>query len=179
MNHNSDDLKLGRFLSLILRHDPGAAGITLDENGWADVNELITGTNRTGRTLDFEILQRIVLENNKNRYSFNEDQTKIRANQGHSIEVDVELEKQNPPDILYHGTASRFLDSIMKEGLKAKERQYVHLSADIETAVTVGKRHGVAVVLEVDTKSMVEDGAEFWISKNKVWLCKSVPVKYL
>lgn len=176
---NKNDDKLGRFLSLVLRHQPSAAGITLDQNGWADVEALVAGTKRTGRHINKDILERIVRENNKNRYSFNEDHTKIRANQGHSLAVDVELESQTPPDLLYHGTAVDYLDSIMKQGITKQNRQHVHLSDEKETAVRVGKRHGKPVVLAVDAAAMVKDGLIFWCSENGVWLCDCVPKKYL
>jgi len=173
-----EDVKLGRFLSLVLRHDPGAAGITLDEHGWADVDELLDGVRGTGRKIDREILERIVRENSKQRYAFNQDRTKIRANQGHSLPVDVELRQERPPQYLYHGTASRFLPSIRAEGLKKMSRQYVHLSADYETAVAVGRRHGSPAVLTIDAAAMVRDGTVFYRSENGVWLCEHVPAKY-
>ena len=179
MEQNRDDIKLGRFLSLVLRHEPEAAGIALDGNGWADVQRLIAGVRATGRQLDLETLERVVRENDKSRYSFNEDHSKIRANQGHSIAVDLKLEARTPPDVLYHGTASRFLDAIMRDGLIPRERQYVHLSADIETAIDVGSRHGKPVILYIDTAAMGRDGHSFWLSENQVWLCKAVPRQYL
>lgn len=175
MEQSKQDAELGRFLSLVLHHNPLAAGIRLDPNGWADVNELLTGANRSGKRIDREALERIVRENNKRRYSFNEDHTKIRANQGHSIEVVVELRIQTPPRTLYHGTASRFLDSIRQQGITKRNRQHVHLSADIETAVKVGSRHGKAVVLFIDAAAMAKDGYTFYLSENGVWLCDAVP----
>lgn len=177
-DQSRDDVKLGRFLSLVLRHDPGAAGIELDGHGWADVDELLAGVERTGRRIDREALERIVRENNKQRYAFNSDHTKIRANQGHSIPVDVELREARPPQYLYHGTAERSLPAIQREGLKKMSRQYVHLSANFETAVAVGRRHGRPVVLTIDAEAMVRDGAVFYRSENGVWLCESVPAKY-
>ncbi len=173
--------KIGKFLSLVLRHDPGAAGIRLDDNGWADVKELIHGVNETGRTLDLEMLKEIVRTNDKKRFSFSDDGTRIRANQGHSIQVDVELKAAVPPDVLYHGTATRFLGSILnaKEGLRAGSRLYVHLSKDYDTAVKVGMRHGVPAVLRVDASGMMRDGFVFYLSENGVWLVERVPVKYL
>lgn len=140
MEQSKSDIKLGRFLSLVLRHDP-AAGIILDENGWADV-QLLAGVRQTGRPISMGALERIVRENNKKRYSFNQDHSKIRANQGHSLEVDVELQPQTPPDALYHGTTDRFLGSILKTGLQKQNRQHIHLSAEVETAANVGRRHG-------------------------------------
>lgn len=131
------------FLSLILRHNPQTIGIKLDRHGWADVDELIQKINRHGQyKIDLKTLKQIVAEDEKQRYSFSEDGTKIRANQGHSIPVDVELEKAVPPDVLYHGTAERFYDSIMQKGLLPMSRLYVHLSKDTQTAEKVGRRHG-------------------------------------
>lgn len=171
--------KLSIFISLILRHKPETIGIQLDEHGWADVEELINGINSTSRTIDMDILDEIVRTDNKQRYSFNDDKTLIRANQGHSIPVDVELEEKEPPEFLFHGTASRFLYPIMRDGLKPMSRLYVHLSKDIETAIKVGKRHGEPVVLKVDTKKMYEDGVKFYLSQNGVWLTKYVDMKYI
>lgn len=175
---SNSDVKLGRFLSLVLRHDPSAAGITLDEHGWADVDELLAGVNRTGRKIDMAVLERIVRENNKQRYAFNEGRTKIRANQGHSISVDVELKAAEPPKYLYHGTASRFLPAIQAEGIRKMSRQYVHLSGDFETAMAVGRRHGIPVVVTIDAAAMARDGVSFYRAENGVWLCGHVEPKY-
>lgn len=171
--------KLSKYISMILRHKPEAAGICLDEHGWAKVDELLTGIKNTGREITMEILEEIVASDNKQRYSFNEDKTLIRANQGHSISVDVEMQELIPPEVLYHGTADRFLESILIQGLKPMGRKYVHLSRDIETAVNVGKRHGKPVVLKVDTKKMTEDGMKFYLSENGVWNTVMVPADYL
>ncbi len=171
--------QLSKFISLLLRHHPEAAGITLDEHGWADVNELLEGITRTGRKIDMGILKEIVASDNKKRYSFNEGKTLIRANQGHSIPVDVELKERKPPELLYHGTAARFLDGIRAEGLKPMGRLHVHLSKDTETAVKVGKRHGLPVVLTVYSGKMYQDGQTFYLSENGVWLTKGVSIKYL
>ncbi|MDE5589739.1 MAG: RNA 2'-phosphotransferase [Acetatifactor sp.] len=170
--------KLSVFISLVLRHKPDAAYITLDEHGWANVEELLNGINNTGRKIDMEILEKIVATDNKQRYSFNQDKTLIRANQGHSIPVDVELEEHEPPEFLYHGTAARFLDSIMNEGLKPMSRLYVHLSKDTETALKVGKRHGDPVILRIHSRDMYNDGYKFYLSENGVWLTKKVDVRY-
>lgn len=171
--------KLSMFISLVLRHKPDEAHITLDEHGWADVKELLAGINDTGRKIDMDILEEIVRTDNKQRYSFNEDKTLIRANQGHSIPVDVELEEKQPPKFLYHGTADRFLESIMIEGLKPMSRLYVHLSKDEETAVKVGKRHGKPVVLKIGAEEMYHDGKKFYLSQNGVWLTKYIEKKYI
>lgn len=171
--------KLSVFISLILRHKPEIIGIKLDDYGYADVNELIEKINNTGRNINIEILEQIVKEDNKQRYSFNEDRSKIRANQGHSINVNVELRELEPPRFLYHGTATRFLDNIKKEGIVSKSRLYVHLSNDIDTAVQVGKRHGVPVVLKINTGKMYENGYKFYLSENNIWLCKYIPFEYV
>lgn len=180
MSRNKDSMKgLSVFVSLVLRHQPEAAGVTLDEHGWANVDELLEGMNRAGRNIDLEKLKQIVAEDEKGRYRFSEDGTLIRANQGHSVPVDVELEEKEPPAVLYHGTAERFMESIMEQGLKPMNRLYVHLSKDYETAVKVGKRHGTPVVLRVDTAKMSEDGEKFYLSENGVWLTKKVGREYL
>lgn len=173
------DVALGRFLSLVLRHQPSAAHLTLDEHGWADVNQLIAGCCRAGKQLDRGDLERIVRENQKQRYCFNEDHTKIRANQGHSIHVDVELKELEPPAILYHGTSTRFLHSIQHAGITPQSRQYVHLSSDRNTALQVGNRHGIPVVLAVDAAAMRLKGFIFYRSENGVWLCREVPWQYI
>ena len=159
----SSEERLSVFLSLVLRHQPEAAGITLDEHGWADV----------------ELLEDMVRTDEKGRYSFNEDRTLIRANQGHSIPVDVELTETTPPQVLYHGTASRFEQAILEQGLKPMSRLSVHLSGDAKTALTVGRRHGHPVVFEVDSGRMSRDGEHFYISQNGVWLTKRVKPEYL
>lgn len=178
MAQSENDVRLGRFLSLVLRHDPSAAGVTLDAHGWADVGELLSGVRRTGRQIDMDTLERIVRENNKRRYAFNEDHTKIRANQGHSIPVDVGLKEEMPPRRLYHGTAELFLPSILREGIRKMNRQFVHLSADYQTAVEVGRRHGTPTVIVIDAEAMVRDGAAFYLSENGVWLCNHVAPEY-
>ena len=174
-----DDIRISRFISLVLRHKPETIGINLDQHGWANVKDLIKGINSKYSPFELKDLERIVAEDEKGRYSFNADKTKIRANQGHSIDVDVELKKTTPPPVLYHGTATRFVDSIRKEGIVPKSRLYVHLSSDLETAIKVGKRHGNAVVFTVNCEQMIADGNEFFLSENRVWLTKFVHPKYL
>ena len=171
--------KLSKFLSLILRHHPETIGIALDEHGWANVEELIAGVNAAGRELDRALLEEIVRTDSKQRYAFNEEKTLIRANQGHSIPVDVELPEELPPVYLWHGTGEKFTDSIDRIGLIRKSRLYVHLSPDRETAETVGRRHGKPVVYRVSAEEMAEDGYRFYLSVNGVWLTESVPVRYL
>lgn len=172
--------KIGSFLCFALRHRPDQVGIELDEHGWANVDELIAGVNRVHpeMNLDMELLSEIVRIDNKTRYSFNEDKTLIRANQGHSIPVDVELQELEPP-MLYHGTAEKYVESIDTTGLVPKSRLYVHLSRDYDTAVKVGMRHGDPVIYTVDAPRMYQDGYKFYCSVNGVWLTKEVPVKYL
>lgn len=169
---------ISKYLSLILRHKPEVIGISLDEHGWANVEELIAGI---AKDYDFnmELLEEIVRSDEKQRYSFNEDKTLIRANQGHSVPVDVELVEQIPPDILWHGTGEKYVSAIDTEGLIPKSRLYVHLSKDEDTATKVGTRHGKPVVYHVLAKKMYDDGYKFFISVNGVWLTKTVPVKYL
>lgn len=169
-----------KFISLILRHKPETIGISLDEHGWADVRELIAGINGTGNhCLNMELLEEIVNTDDKQRYSFNEDHTLIRANQGHSVPIDVEPEEAIPPAILYHGTGEKYEASIDQQGLIPKSRLYVHLSADKDTAKKVGQRHGKPVIYMVDCRAMTTDGYKFYLSANHVWLTKEVPVPYL
>lgn len=168
-----------KFLSLILRHKPETIGLKLDENGWANINELITKTNQKGQLLTHELLDKIVSDNDKQRFVISDDGLRIRANQGHSLQVDLKLEAKQPPDILYHGTATRFVSSILKMGLQAKSRQYVHLSSDIATAIKVGQRHGKTIVFQVFAQKMSNDAHLFYLSENLVWLTKKVPTDYL
>lgn len=167
-----DKDSFSKYLSLLLRHKPEKENLHMDEHGWVLVEELM-------KLISMEDLEDIVATDNKQRYSFNNDKTKIRANQGHSIPVDVELEEVEPPEFLYHGTGEKYLDSILEQGLLSKTRLYVHLSSNIEIALNVGKRHGKPVVLKVHTKEMYKDGIKFYLSKNKVWLVSSVDKKYL
>ena len=169
---------MGKLISLILRHKPDVVGIALDEHGWANVDELIKSVSKKHK-LTMEMLENIVATDEKRRYSFNEDKTKIRANQGHSINVDVELEEAVPPEYLWHGTGEKYVDSIRETGLVSKSRLYVHLSDNHETALQVGKRHGNPVVFCVKSGRMHTDGYKFYRSKNGVWLTKSVPEEYL
>lgn len=169
---------ISKYMSLILRHKPETIGISLDEHGWANVEELIAGIAKNNE-FNMEILEEIVRTDEKQRYSFNDDKTLIRANQGHSILVDVELEEKEPPEILWHGTGEKFVVAIDAEGLISKSRLYVHLSKDEDTAIKVGARHGKPVIYNVLAKQMYEDGYKFYLSVNGVWLTKDVPVKYL
>jgi putative RNA 2'-phosphotransferase len=170
---------ISKLMSLVLRHQPQAIGLQLDENGWASVQELMAKMNANGTKVDLSTLNMAVETNDKKRFAFNEDKTMVRANQGHSIEVDLNLKAAVPPDTLYHGTAERFIYSILKEGLKKQQRQHVHLSLHEQTAKAVGSRHGKPVILLIDAKAMARDGHIFYLSENNVWLTDSVPVQYI
>ena len=172
--------KLSKFLSLILRHKPKTIGITLDEHGWADVEELLQKINKTGRSIDLPLLERIVAENDKQRFSFSADKKRIRANQGHSVHVDVELKPVEPPAVLYHGTVEKNRASIEAKGLIKGNRLHVHLSENIETAIKVAaRRKGKNIVYRVFAGEMYRDGFLFYRSVNGVWLTDRVPAKYL
>lgn len=166
-------------MSLILRHKPEVIGVSLDKHGWAVVDDLINGIAKNNEGFNMAILKEIVETDNKQRYSFNDDKTLIRANQGHSIPVDVELEEKEPPKFLYHGTGEKYVSSILEQGLIPKSRLYVHLSKDIETAKNVGRRHGKEVVYKIEAHEMYRDGYKLYLSVNGVWLAKGVPLQYM
>jgi len=175
-------ITISKFVSLVLRHRPDKIGLKIDHNGWADVSELI---EKSRKLCDFNLseLQEVVAENEKKRFMFNNDKTLIRASQGHSIDVDLQLKPAIPPDVLYHGTSRRFLTPILKEGLKKMNRNHVHLSSNVETAISVGSRHdrrytGV-IILVIDVKGMLRAGHVFYRSDNGVWLTDNVPAEYL
>ncbi|KAA6440805.1 RNA 2'-phosphotransferase [Dyadobacter flavalbus] len=174
-----ENTTISKFLSLILRHKPEAAGIELDENGWTDVKILIEKVNKANVTLNLEILKHIVETNSKKRFAFNDTFDRIRANQGHSVEVDLGYEAKIPPEILFHGTAEKFRASILEKGILKRERHHVHLSADMDTAVKVGSRHGKPFVFEVLAGKMFSDKYSFYLSENGVWLTDHVPSEYL
>lgn len=172
--------RTSKFLSLLLRHQPEAIGLTIDPQGWADVDELIAKANATGRnSLTRAEIEQVVATNPKQRFDLSSDGRRIRANQGHSIDVDLQLESVEPPATLFHGTATRFLEPIMAQGLVRRSRQHVHLSADRDTASTVGTRHGKLAMLQVDAAAMHAAGHEFFLSKNNVWLTDHVPAEFL
>ncbi|HCS52969.1 RNA 2'-phosphotransferase [Rubinisphaera sp.] len=168
-----------KFLSLVLRHKPETIGIVLDDSGWVKISELIEASRSSGQTLDHDLLLRVVHENDKQRFAISADGESIRANQGHSVKVDLGLTPQVPPEALYHGTVAKFLTSIQENGLIPGERQYVHLSADTQTAQIVGKRRGKPVILVIDAQKMMSDGMSFFLSNNGVWLTSHVPAKYI
>lgn len=170
---------ISKFLSLVLRHKPETIGIELDQNGWTDVNMLLEKSNSNGIQLDNETLKYIVETNSKKRFAFNETFDRIRASQGHSVEIELDYTSQKPPEILFHGTADKSVQSIFESGLQKQNRQQVHLSADLETAIKVGQRHGKPFVFKVLAEQMYNDKFEFFISDNGVWLTDNVPTKYL
>lgn len=170
---------ISKFLSLVLRHQPQEIGLILNENGWADVAELMQKSAKKGRRFSIEELEEIVVTNDKKRFSFNEDKTQIRANQGHSVEIDLALHPVTPPDLLYHGTAEKNLASILEHGIQKMNRQHVHLSKEKETAHKVGSRHGKPVILIINTARMHQDGLLFFQSDNGVWLTDAVAGQYI
>ncbi len=174
-----DLIKTGRYISYLLRHHPEEAGLTIDEHGWVSVEELITAVAQSYSGFTRTELDEIVATNNKKRYSYSEDGMRIRANQGHTIAVDVELPEAQPPEILWHGTGEKYVESINRTGLIPKSRLHVHLSKDTETAMQVGSRHGKPVVYKVLAGKMAQDGYKFYLSVNGVWLTDKVPVEYL
>ncbi|WP_265131956.1 RNA 2'-phosphotransferase [Chryseobacterium oranimense] len=174
-----ENKRISKFLSLILRHQPETIQLKLDENGWADVSELIAKAAKGRMHFSFEDLEEVVETNNKKRFAFNEDKTMIRASQGHSIDIDLALKAVQPPDFLYHGTADSNISSILEKGIEKRNRQHVHLSADKETATKVGMRHGKPVILTIRTKEMFDNGIPFYLSANGVWLTDFVDAKYI
>lgn len=174
------DKDASKFLSLVLRHKPEVIGIELDENGWTDVAILLAKMNKQGKKIDMPFLEKIVAESDKQRFAFNEDKSKIRANQGHSVTVDLGLQATTPPPILYHGTSRAFEASILEKGLIKGSRHHVHLSKDIETAKKVGERRdSKCIIFEIDTAEMQKENHEFYVSENGVWLVDNVPPQFL
>ena len=170
---------ISKYLSLVLRHNPAAAGVTLDAEGWVGVDELLAGAASQGFSFTRAELEQVVQTNEKQRFAFSVDSQRIRASQGHSISVDLGLTPETPPEVLYHGTVDRFLSSIMDQGLEKLSRQFVHLSPDVETATRVGSRRGQPVILKIAAASMHSDGFRFFCSSNGVWLTERVPPQYI
>ncbi|MDF3070698.1 MAG: phosphotransferase KptA/Tpt1 [Polyangiaceae bacterium] len=170
---------ISKFLSLVLRHEPGAIGIALDPNGWVSVEKLLDALAAHGKPLARAELEEVVATSDKRRFAFNSDGSMIRANQGHSVDVDLGLRPMIPPDILYHGTVPRYVPSIRAHGLVKGKRHHVHLSATRELAIVVGKRRGEPYVFQVDTRGMVAAGLVFYRSENGVWLTDHVPARFL
>jgi putative RNA 2'-phosphotransferase len=176
---NKEQVKISKFLSLVLRHKPEAIGLNLDSQGWADIDELIECARRDRKVLNKEMIYDIVANNDKKRFALSEDRQKIRASQGHSIKVDLGLMEIEPPEYLFHGTAIRFLNSIKDIGLKPRGRHHVHLSIDYETAAKVGQRHGKPVVLKIYSGKMHVAGHKFFKSANNIWLTEEVSPAYI
>jgi putative RNA 2'-phosphotransferase len=172
-------VRISKYLAKHLRHEPERIGLTLDPAGWASVTELLAAAERHGFPFTRAELDHVVASNDKKRYAFDETGERIRASQGHSVEVDLDLPVQPPPPVLYHGTVARFLDAIRRDGLRPMNRHAVHLSPDRETADRVGARRGKPVILVVDAARMAADGHEFRVSANGVWLVNAVPPSYL
>jgi putative RNA 2'-phosphotransferase len=170
---------VSKFLSKYLRHEPEALGLTLEPGGWVLVEELLSGAAKNDFPISREELERVVAESDKKRFSFDEAGTRIRANQGHSTDVDLQLKEVEPPEQLFHGTVERFLDAILAEGLKKMDRHDVHLSKDVQTASKVGERRGKPIILVIDSAKMATDGFKFRLSENGVWLTDHVPSQYL
>ena len=170
---------ISKFLAKHLRHVPDALGLTLQPGGWVSVDDLLAASERAGFTITYDELIECVETNDKKRFSFDDSGDLIRANQGPSVEVDLQLEEKQPPDVLYHGTVERFIASIMEEGLKKGKRHHVHLSKDIETARKVGSRRGKPVIIQVERRQVARSGFKFFLSVNGVWLTESVPAAFL
>ncbi|HLV78815.1 MAG TPA: RNA 2'-phosphotransferase [Chthonomonadaceae bacterium] len=170
---------ISKFLSKHLRHEPERIGLRLEAGGWVSVEGLLAACRSHGFLITRADLEEVVARNDKQRFSFDAASARIRANQGHSIAVDLQLEPASPPQALYHGTAERFVPAILAQGLKKMSRHHVHLSTDEETAIKVGQRHGRPVVFEVDAAAMEKAGFVFYVSSNGVWLVDSVPPHYL
>jgi putative RNA 2'-phosphotransferase len=172
-------VKVSKYLSRHLRHQPERLGITLGDGGWVAVDDLLRACAAQSFALSREELDEVVARNDKQRFAFDASGTRIRASQGHSVAVDLGLERSAPPAVLFHGTAEHVVDAILREGLRPMRRHHVHLSTDVETATRVGGRHGRAVVLEVDAGRMAADGHAFSVSDNGVWLTDAVDPRYL
>lgn len=177
---NAEKLKkVSKSLSYVLRHQPDSVGLELDESGWVEVARLVEAFRQHGKTLSVDLLQEVVRDNDKQRFEFSPDGGRIRARQGHSVDVDLGYEPATPPDELFHGTATRFLESIFTSGLIKGNRHHVHLSTNKQTMLQVGQRHGKPVVLAVNAVKMVADGHQFFVTGNQVWLTEHVPPQYL
>lgn len=177
--NQSRSVKVSKYLSYHLRHHPEKLGLILDVGGWVSVDDLLKAANKSGFLISLSELQEVVANNDKKRFSFDQTGGKIRANQGHSVGVDLLLESVEPPEMLYHGTGKDSVESILSQGLLKMSRHHVHLSADIESAKKVGQRHGIPAVFVVDAAGMYKEGYQFYCSDNGVWLVDNVPPKYL
>lgn len=169
---------ISKFMSLVLRHQPAAAGLTLDEEGWVLVDDLIAGLTAHGTPVTLEMIEEVVAGSDKQRFAFDESGERIRANQGHSVKVDLHFEPAVPPEFLFHGTAEKSVEAILAHGIQKRSRLHVHLSPDEPTAVQEGSRHGRPVVLRVRAGAMHRDGLVFYLSSNGVWLTEEVPPQF-
>jgi putative RNA 2'-phosphotransferase len=174
-----ENVRISKFLSLVLRHKPETIGISLDENGWTNVDILISRINDSGISVSKEIVEYIVHNNSKKRLAFNGDKTMIRASQGHSVDIQLGYEPVKPPAVLYHGTSETALNSILASGIQKRERHHVHMSGEIDTALNVGQRYGIPVILQIASQKIFADGYLFFLSENHVWLTNDVPPKYI
>jgi len=170
---------ISKLMSLVLRHQPEFIGLKLDVNGWANVAEMIQKMNDNGFAVDEEIIATVVETNEKKRFAFDEHKANIKANQGHSITIDLNLPQVAPPAILFHGTATKNVESIFKKGIQKRARHHVHLSADYATALAVGTRHGKPIILTIDAAKMHQAGHQFYLSENNVWLVDEVPTPFI
>jgi putative RNA 2'-phosphotransferase len=170
---------ISKLLSLVLRHEPDRIGLSLDRNGWVPVQELLEKAAAWGRHFSEGELREVVATSDKQRFSISDDGLRIRANQGHSIGVDLALPALAPPDTLFHGTATRFVQAILRDGLDKRSRHHVHMTEDASTAIAVGQRHGLPVVLRIDARAMQAAGHVFHRSDNNVWLVERVPPEFL
>jgi len=175
----ADHVRISKTLSYWLRHRPDEASLSLDAQGWARVDDVLAALEANGLANDFDTLLAVVESSDKQRFELSADVSRIRARQGHSIDVDLALDAVAPPDVLYHGTVDRFLAAIMAEGLSKMRRHHVHLSPDTETARRVSARRGRPVVLAIDARAMHAEGLKFYVTKNNVWLTESVPARFL
>ncbi|MEL6822512.1 MAG: RNA 2'-phosphotransferase [Calditrichota bacterium] len=173
------DKKISKFLSLILRHRPQVVGIELGNNGWVETDKLLKTIQKSGRNINLEDIKRVVATNDKQRFAFSEGGGLIRANQGHSVKIELNYDAVKPPVLLYHGTAEKFIKGIRREGLRKMRRHHVHLSSSVETASKVGVRHGKLVLLKIDSAAMHRKGMVFYCSENGVWLTEHVPPDYI
>lgn len=173
------ETRISKFASKVLRHDPAYIGLELSSDGWASINALLSGFEKKGLVITKAQLTEMVKNNGKQRFEISGDKNRIRAVQGHSIGVDLDLEAQEPPEFLYHGTVSKFIPSIMAIGLNKGSRDYVHLSKDVETASNVGARRGKPIILKVAAAKAHREGINFFVAKNGVWLADGIPAKYI
>lgn len=179
MVNEKEITQISKFLSLVLRHQPQTIGIELDQNGWTNIDVLIKHANDYGVKIDRHLLNHIVATNAKKRFAFNDTQDKIRASQGHSVDIELGYINQQPPEILFHGTGEKSAPSILQHGIEKRSRQHVHLSSSLETAIKVGQRHGKPHIFKVLAGQMFKDNFQFFISDNGVWLTDNVPARYL